>query len=99
MSAEVDLVRSYWAAAQERDWDAFRALVTEDVVHEAPQSRERVRGREVCGYQKQGAGYGYTRQCGYHPMGRRGNFWCLLCRGGNYVLQPCAASSMSMRLI
>ena len=23
---------------------------------------------EVCGYQKQGAGYGYTKQLGYHPL-------------------------------
>src|SRR3954452_17087349 len=23
---------------------------------------------EVCGYQKQGAGYGYTRVFGYHPL-------------------------------
>ena len=45
MSVEVDLVKSYWTAAEERDWDAFGALVAEDVVYEAPQSRERVRGR------------------------------------------------------
>ena len=23
---------------------------------------------EVCGYQKQGAGYGYTHKLGYHPI-------------------------------
>lgn len=38
---------SYWAAAERRDWDAFGALVAEDVVYEAPQSRERVRGRSA----------------------------------------------------
>ena len=47
MSVEVDLVTSYWAAAEERDWDAFGALVAEDVVYEAPQSRERVQGRSA----------------------------------------------------
>ena len=47
MSVQVDLVTSYWTAAEARDWDAFRALVAEDVVYEAPQSRERVRGRSV----------------------------------------------------
>lgn len=47
MSIEVDLVTAYWAAAEDRDWDAFGALVAEDVVYEAPQSRERVRGRNA----------------------------------------------------
>jgi hypothetical protein len=47
MSVEVDLVSSYWAAAEERDWDSFGALVAEDVVYEAPQSRERVQGRSA----------------------------------------------------
>jgi len=39
------VVAAYWAAAEARDWAAFGALVSEDVVYEAPQSRERVRGR------------------------------------------------------
>ncbi|MBV9809368.1 MAG: nuclear transport factor 2 family protein [Solirubrobacterales bacterium] len=47
MSIEVDLVTSYWTAAEDRAWDAFGALVAEDVVYEAPQSRERVRGRSA----------------------------------------------------
>jgi ketosteroid isomerase-like protein len=47
MGAEVDVVRAYWAAAERRDWDAFGAVVSEDVVYEAPQSRERVRGRDA----------------------------------------------------
>lgn len=38
-------MRAYWTAAEERDWEAFAALVAEDVVYEAPQTRERVRGR------------------------------------------------------
>jgi ketosteroid isomerase-like protein len=40
-----DVVAAYWAAAQARDWDTFAGLLTEDVVYEAPQTRERVRGR------------------------------------------------------
>ena len=36
---------AYWAAAQARDWAAFGALDADDVVYEAPQTRERVRGR------------------------------------------------------
>jgi hypothetical protein len=47
MSVEIDLVTAYWNAAEERNWDAFGALVAEDVVYEAPQSRERVRGRNA----------------------------------------------------
>jgi len=40
-----DVVAAYWAAAQARDWESFVALVSEDVVYTAPQTRERVRGR------------------------------------------------------
>jgi SnoaL-like domain len=40
-------VAAYWAAAQARDWAAFGALVAADIVYEAPQTRERVRGREA----------------------------------------------------
>ena len=47
VSFEVDLVTAYWAAAEERDWEAFAALIAEDVLYEAPQSRERVRGRSA----------------------------------------------------
>jgi hypothetical protein len=45
MTATGDVVAAYWAAAEARDWDRFGALVTEDVLYEAPQTRERVRGR------------------------------------------------------
>ncbi len=41
------VVTEYWAAADARDWDRFGVLLAEDVVYEAPQSRERVRGREA----------------------------------------------------
>ena len=41
------VVADYWAAAEARDWTAFGALLAEDVVYEAPQTRERVSGREA----------------------------------------------------
>ena len=40
-----EVIEAYWAAAARRDWAAFTALVTEDMVYEAPQTRERVSGR------------------------------------------------------
>lgn len=39
------VVAAYWAAAANREWSAFADLVAEQVVYEAPQYRERVRGR------------------------------------------------------
>ena len=39
------VVEAYWAAAEARDWATFAELVAEQVVYEAPQTRERVRGR------------------------------------------------------
>jgi len=42
-----DVVAAYWAAADARDWEAFGALVADDVVYELPQSRERVNGRDA----------------------------------------------------
>ncbi len=41
------VVAAYWAAAEVRDWAAFAGLVAEDLVYEAPQTRERVRGRDA----------------------------------------------------
>jgi predicted ester cyclase len=38
-------VEAYWAAAEARDWSTFAGLVAEQVVYEAPQTRERVCGR------------------------------------------------------
>jgi hypothetical protein len=45
MTDTEQVVAAYWAAAEARDWPTFGALVAEDMVYEAPQSRERVRGR------------------------------------------------------
>ena len=42
-----EVVAAYWAAAEARDWAAFADLVADDVVYEAPQTRERVRGRDA----------------------------------------------------
>ena len=42
-----DAVAAYWAAAEARDWVAFADLIAENVVYEAPQTRERVRGRDA----------------------------------------------------
>jgi hypothetical protein len=39
-----EIVSAYWAAANDRDWDAFKRLLADDVVYEGPQTRERVRG-------------------------------------------------------
>jgi len=46
MSAH-EVVAAYWDAAETRDWTKFADLLAEDVVYEAPQSRERVRGRSA----------------------------------------------------
>jgi ketosteroid isomerase-like protein len=43
---EEELIRSYWQACDIRDWAAFGALVTDDVVYRIPQTREVVRGKE-----------------------------------------------------
>ncbi len=45
MRNATEVVTAYWAAANERDWSTFKDLLSEDVVYEGPQTRERVRGR------------------------------------------------------
>jgi ketosteroid isomerase-like protein len=45
MSDARQAVAEYWAAAEARDWEKFGSLLTDDVLYEAPQTRERVRGR------------------------------------------------------
>jgi ketosteroid isomerase-like protein len=45
MTSAHEVVAAYWAAAEARDWDAFGALLTDDVVYRGPQTREQVRGR------------------------------------------------------
>lgn len=45
MTSTHEVVAAYWAAAEARDWTAFGALLADDVVYQAPQTREQVRGR------------------------------------------------------
>ena len=40
------VVAAYWAAAEARDWEAFGALLADDVIYHGPQTREQVRGRD-----------------------------------------------------
>ena len=40
------LVRSFAESLDRRDWNAFAAVMSPDVVYELPQTRERIRGRE-----------------------------------------------------
>lgn len=47
MSTAHEVVAAYWAAAEARDWEAFRALLADDVVYRGPQTREQVRGRDA----------------------------------------------------
>jgi ketosteroid isomerase-like protein len=47
MAGVDDVVATYWAAADTRDWSRFGELLAEEVVYELPQSRERVRGRDA----------------------------------------------------
>jgi hypothetical protein len=42
-----EVIAAYWAAAEARDWDAFGALISGDVVYQGPQAREQVRGKEA----------------------------------------------------
>jgi predicted ester cyclase len=47
MRSASEVVAAYWAAANDRNWSAFADLVSEDVVYEGPQTRERVWGRDA----------------------------------------------------
>ncbi|RVX45223.1 ketosteroid isomerase-like protein [Nonomuraea polychroma] len=42
-----NVVHAYVDSAERRDWEAFAALLAEDVVYEMPQSRERIRGKSA----------------------------------------------------
>jgi hypothetical protein len=41
-----EVVAAYWAAAEARDWEAFGALLADDVIYRGPQTSEQVRGRD-----------------------------------------------------
>ncbi|MPZ54809.1 MAG: nuclear transport factor 2 family protein [Acidimicrobiia bacterium] len=40
------LVQTFIESLDQRDWNTWRELMSEDVVYEVPQSRERIRGRD-----------------------------------------------------
>jgi ketosteroid isomerase-like protein len=42
-----DIARRFYGTLEARDWEAFAALLADDVVYEVPQTRERVRGRDA----------------------------------------------------
>ena len=46
-STAADLAARFWDTAEARDWNAFGALLADDVVYELPQTRERIRGRDA----------------------------------------------------
>lgn len=46
MTRSHDAVVAYWTAAEARDWPAFAALLTDDVVYDLPQTRQLIRGKE-----------------------------------------------------
>jgi hypothetical protein len=41
-----DVIERHWSTANDRDWDAFAALLERDLVYEVPQTRERIRGAD-----------------------------------------------------
>ncbi len=45
MNAHKKIIKEYWKAANDRDWDTFESLLHKDIVYEIPQTRERIRGR------------------------------------------------------
>ncbi len=45
MTDTAELARTFLATLEARDWDAWSALLADDVVYEMPQTRERVTGR------------------------------------------------------
>jgi len=45
--AAAAVIDAYWFAAEARDWSAFAALLSDDVIYEVPQTHERVRGRDA----------------------------------------------------
>jgi predicted ester cyclase len=47
MASAHGVVAAYWAAAEARDWEAFGALLADDVIYRGPQTREQVRGRDA----------------------------------------------------
>ena len=38
------IIEDYWKAVNNRDWDTFEKLVSDDIIYTLPQTRERVTG-------------------------------------------------------
>jgi hypothetical protein len=47
MTSGQSIVSAYWTAADARDWATFAELLADDVLYDAPQSHERVSGKEA----------------------------------------------------
>jgi len=45
MTDKAAVARAFLSSLEARDWDAWEALMTPEVVYEMPQTRERIRGR------------------------------------------------------
>lgn len=45
MTDTAAVARTFLSSLEARDWDAWEALMTPEVVYEMPQTRERIRGR------------------------------------------------------
>ncbi len=43
--SHADAVRSYWEAAERRDWETFASLLCEDVAYRLPQTGETITGK------------------------------------------------------
>ena len=56
-----EVVAAYWAAAEARDWEAFGALLADDVLYRGPQTREQVRGRDAYIRFREASGHFPTR--------------------------------------
>lgn len=41
------IIQKYWKAANDRHWDSFESLLDEKIIYDLPQTRERIRGREI----------------------------------------------------
>ena len=41
------IIENYWEAANNRDWKTFESFLSEHLVYELPQTRERIRGRSA----------------------------------------------------
>ncbi len=42
------LIATYWKAVDTHDWDLFDTTLADDVVHDLPQTRGRIRGKQAC---------------------------------------------------